>query len=313
MKKILCLGDACADIVIPYGAAKSGILAFPEFSCGGTAANTASGLGRLGADCTFLGKAGDDFFGRAMKNALQCDGVNTDYFVLDQNLSSVLILVVIDEKNERFPFLMPRENPSYLQLFDEDMPDRILEQVSFVHSTGLMLFEEPAAGAVCRFLEKCAAHGIKVSLDINLRIETLKQNRDHLLQALDAVDYLFGSGMDEFVPLTGIHDPLAAARSLVTEKRTVICRMGERGSVAMDWNGEFQCEAFKVKVADTLGAGDAFNSGFLWALAKGESFQFANRAGCAAAAINISKPGARNCPGEQELLSFLISSETKTK
>jgi len=305
MKQILCLGDACADIVIPFGAAKSGMQVFPDFSCGGTAANTASGLGRLGADCTFLGKAGDDFFGRAMKNALQCDGVNTDYFILDNNLSSVLILVVIDEKNERFPFLMPRENPSHLQLFDEDIPDRLLEQVSFVHSTGLMLFEEPAAGAVCRCLEKCAACGIKVSLDLNLRIETLQQNRGYLLKAINSVDYLFGSGLDEFVPLTGINDPLEAARSLVTEKRTVICRMGDRGSVALEQNGEYRCEAFSVNVADTLGAGDAFNSGFLWALAKGESLQFANRAGCAAAAINISKTGARNCPNEQELLSFL--------
>ncbi len=305
MKQILCLGDACADIVIPYGAAKSGRQVFPDFSCGGTAANTASGLGRLGSECAFLGKAGNDYFGRAMKTALQTDGVNADYFILDENLSSALILVVIDEKNDRFPFLMPRQNPSHLQLFDEDIPDRLLQQVSFVHSTGLMLFEEPAAGAVCRFLEKCAARGIKVSLDINLRIETLRQNREHLLQAIESADYLLGSGIDEFSPLTGIRDPFEAARSLVTEKRTIICRMGDRGSVVLDRNGESRCEAFQVNVADTLGAGDAFNSGFLWALAKGESLQYANRAGCAAAAINISKPGARNCPKEQELLSFL--------
>ncbi len=305
MKQILCLGDACADIVIPYGAAKNGRRVFPEFTCGGTSANTASGLGRLGADCVFLGKAGDDYFGRAMKTALQNDGVNTEHFILDENLSSVLIMVVIDEKNDRFPFLMPRENPSHLQLFDEEIPDRLLQQVSFVHTTGLMLFEEPAAGSVGRFLEKCAAIGIKVSLDINLRIETLQQNRGPLLKAIETVDYLFGSGYDDFVPLTGINDPLEAARSLVTEKRAVICRMGERGSVVIDRNGESSCEAYKVSVADTLGAGDAFNSGFLWALARGESIQYANRAGCAAAAINISKPGARNCPNEQELLLFL--------
>ncbi len=304
MKQILCLGDACADIVIPYGAAKSGRSVFPEFTCGGTCANTASGLGRLGAECAFLGKAGDDYFGRAMKTSLQRDGVNTDHFILDENLASVLIMVVIDEKNDRFPFLMPRENPSHLQLFDEDIPERLLQQFSFVHTTGLMLFEDPAAGAVCRFLEKCAAIGTKVSLDINLRIETQQQNRGHLLKAIETVDYLFGSGNDDFVPLTGISDPLEAARSLVTEKRAVICRMGDRGSVVIDRDGESTCEAFQVSVADTLGAGDAFNSGFLWALARGESLQYANRAGCAAAAINISKPGARNCPNEQELLSF---------
>ena len=80
MSKILSLGDACVDIVIPYGEAKKDADAFPEFTCGGASANTASGLGRLGVDCAFLGKAGDDYFGRVMKNELEKDGVDTSCF-----------------------------------------------------------------------------------------------------------------------------------------------------------------------------------------------------------------------------------------
>jgi sugar/nucleoside kinase (ribokinase family) len=305
MKKILCLGDACADILIPYGAAKNGLDRPVEFTCGGTVANTASGLGRLGADCAFLGKAGDDYFGRTMKAELEKDGVDAEHFILDKNLSSVMILVVIDENHDRFPFLMPRENPSHLELFDADMPEVLLEQFSIVHTTGLMLFEEPAAGSVCCFLEKCARHGVKVSLDVNLRIETLGQKREYLNRAMDCADYLLGSGEDEFVPLSGIRDPFEAARSMVTDKRTVVCRMGDKGSVAFGRTGEHGCGAYSVEVADTLGAGDAFNSAFLWALAGEKSLAFANQAGCAAAALNVSKKGARNCPHEQELLSFM--------
>jgi sugar/nucleoside kinase (ribokinase family) len=309
MKPILCLGDSCADIIIPYGAAKNGMDTPSEFTCGGAVANTASGLGRLGAGCAFLGKAGDDYFGRTMKSALEKDGVDTKYFLLDKGLSSVMILVVIDEKNDRFPFLMPRQKPSHLQLYDADIPDGILEQISFVHTTGLMLFEEPAAGTVCRLLARCADHGVKVSLDINLRIETAQRDRRFLAQALQYTDYLLGSGVEELVPLTGISDPLAAARSLVTEKRTVVCRLGEQGSVAFDRYGEYASGAFPVAIVDTLGAGDAFNSGFLWALSRGNPLAEANRAGCAAAALNLTQRGARNCPDEKELLSFLAATQ----
>lgn len=305
MKKILCLGDACADIVIPYGAAKKGEDKSPEFTCGGTAANTASGLGKLGIDCAFLGKGGDDYFGRIMKRELEMDGVDTEYFKLDSNLSSVMILAVIDEYNDRFPFLMPKKKPSHLEMYDTDIPDDIFENISFVHTTGLMLFEEPAADTVCRFLEKCASLGIPVSLDINLRIETLELNREYLYRAIECANYLLGSGDDELAPLAGINDPFSAAKSFVTDKRSVVCRMGGKGSVAFDRLGEYHCDAYTVNVADTLGAGDSFNSGFIWALSKGKSLEYANKAGCAAAALNLTKRGARNCPSEIELLNFL--------
>ena len=171
----------------------------------------------------------------------------------------------------------------------------------------LMLFDEPAAGTVCRFLEKCARLGVKVSLDLNFRIETTNRDRKYLNQAMEYADYLLGSGEDEFVPLTGINNPLSAAKSLVTEKRTVVCRMAEKGSIAFDHFGEYSSGAFPVKIVDTLGAGDAFNSGFLWAISNGNSLEYANQAGCAAAALNLAKRGARNCPSEQELLSFMAA------
>ncbi|MGB8215569.1 MAG: sugar kinase [Anaerolineales bacterium] len=309
MKQILCLGDACADIIIPYGTAKKGMNAAPEFTCGGASANTASGLGKLGASCAFLGKAGEDYFGRTMKTALEKDGVDTKYFILDKDLSSVMIMVVIDENNDRFPFRIPREKSSYLELYDADIPEDVLEQISFVHTTGLMLFEEPAAGTVCRFLEKCARQGKGISLDINFRIEIANLDRKYLYQAMECADYLLGSGIDEIVPLTGISDPIKAAKSLVTKKRTVVCRMGDKGSIAFDSLGEYGSGAFSVEVVDTLGAGDAFNSGFLWALSKGKPIQSANQTGCAAAALNLTKRGAHNCPNEKELLSFMATAK----
>lgn len=305
MKPILCLGDACADLVIPYGAAKQGGDVSVQYFPGGASANTASGLGRLGVPCLFLGKAGDDYFGRRMKAALAQDGVDTRCFALDPALCSVMILAVIDETGDRFPFLVPRVRPSHLELYDADLPASLLGEIGLVHTTGLMLFENPAAEAVCGFLERCRAAGIPVSLDINLRLETARQNDRCLRRALECATYVLGSGEEELAPLAGLSDPLAAAASFVRPGRAVVCRLGTRGAAALDSTGTSFCPAFPVPVADTLGAGDAYNSGFLYALYNGMPLAAANRRGCAAAALNLTQPGARNCPTAAALEAFL--------
>ncbi len=305
MKRILCVGDACADVVIPYGSAKRGEAAEPHFSPGGTVANTASGLGRLGAECAFLGKAGDDYFGRQMRAALAQDGVDVSRFYLDGSLSSVLILAVLDEQNDRFPFLMPRRQPSHLELYPGDLPDELLDSFDLVHTSGLMLFENPAAESVCGFLERCRVRGVEVSLDVNLRVETARGDFSFLRRAADCASYLLGSGPDELAPLAGLADPDAAARSLVRGSRAVVCRLGAQGARVYTAAGVSSCGAFPVQVADTLGAGDCYNSGFLFALASGANLAAANVCGCAAAAVCLTRPGARGGPTRAELFDFL--------
>lgn len=159
MKRVLCVGDACADLLIPYGHARNGREAKVGFAPGGTVANTASGLGRLGADCAFAGVAGQDEYGEEMKNSLALDGVDVSRFRLREGLSSTMVMVVLDENQERYPFLLPRDRQAHLELRREDLPESLLEGVDYVHTSGLMLFENPAAEAVCAFLELCKRRG----------------------------------------------------------------------------------------------------------------------------------------------------------
>ena len=153
--------------------------------------------------------------------------------------------------------------------------------------------------------EQISAAGIPVSLDINLRLETARQNDRCLRRALECATYVLGSGEEELAPLAGLSDPLAAAASFVRPGRAVVCRLGARGAAALDSTGTSFCPAFPVPVADTLGAGDAYSSGFLYALYNGMPLAAANRRGCAAAALNLTQPGARNCPTAAALEAFL--------
>lgn len=307
MKRVLCVGDACADLLIPYGHARNGREAKVGFAPGGTVANTASGLGRLGADCAFAGVAGQDEYGEEMKNSLALDGVDVSRFRLREGLPSTMVMVVLDENQERYPFLLPRDRQAHLELRREDLPESLLEGVDYVHTSGLMLFENPAAEAVCAFLELCKRRGVRVSIDINLRVETARRDMGYFRRAMACADYLLGSALDELAPLTGLRDWQAAARGLVTPRRAVVARLGSGGAKVFSAQGESSCPGFAVSVQDTLGAGDCYNAGFLLGLTLGHPLSQANRMGCAAAAISVTRPGARSCPDRQTLENFLAN------
>lgn len=116
MKKILCFGDICPDLLIPYGAAHIAGSRPSDtrvrFSHGGSAANTASGLGRLGIPVLFAGSAGEDGFGRALRRGLEEDGVDTRCLKLYPELMTMEVLIVVDAQGERTPFAFPQTGPA---------------------------------------------------------------------------------------------------------------------------------------------------------------------------------------------------------
>ena len=63
--------------------------------------------------------------------------------------------------------------------------------------------------------------------------------------------------------LAGLDNPVQAARSLIHDERLVIARLGPDGAIACSANGEVVVPGFVVEVVDTVGAGDAFNAGFI--------------------------------------------------
>jgi len=304
-KKVLCIGDCCADIVIPYGLAKEKGIADVKFTGGGTVANTADGLGKLGVDVSFLGTCGTDYYGKALKKQLEDNGVDCSHFRLDDNFPTSQVLCVIDENNDRVNFLIPKENACQDQILDEDLPDSLLEKYDIFHTSGMILFNKPAAASIVRFLQKAHARNKIVTLDVNLRLETKDLDMTYLWQAIDCANYLFASLEDEIIPLTKISDPLEAAASLIRKDRMVIAREGKKGATIYLPDAYYYHNSFKVDVVDTLGAGDSYNAGFIYGLANNEHITYCNKLACATAAINITKKGARNCPTVQELKEFI--------
>lgn len=315
MKPVLCLGDACVDLLIPYAAAlkskteiqKDCASIHAKKSDGGSVANTACAIARLSVPVLFSGTCGHDAFGFDLKKQLESEGVGTDLLRFDAHLPTQLVILVLNEFGDRTAFAYPAHGGSQHAILPEQLPDDLIEKICWLHVSGMMLREDPAASTQLLFMKKCHDAGIPVSLDINARIESIGDSffYQNLLKAKQFADVIFGSSVDEIPLLAGHHDAEIGASELAKDGTVVISRSGDQGTVLYQNDTRMHFAAYPVKVADTVGAGDTFDGAFIAAQVMGydlyESVRFAN----AAAAICVSRTGARSGPTRYELDTFL--------
>ncbi len=306
-KGVLTLGDVNPDIILPLASDRSAQeLLRAGVSGGGTVANVASGLGRLGIPVSFCGKTGNDAFGHLMAKKLAEDGVDLTHLTYDDEYFTNMVLGVIEPDGERTIFVWPPEGAAQSRLLRTDLSFPKTD-FSHLHISTINLREEPSADAILWCIESVKESEIITTFDLNLRMEFFKDDahfEDNLKRALLASDIILGSAYDEIIPLTGIHDPEKAARALAEDK-TVISRLGKDGVLCVDSKKTTFIPAFEVDVLDTIGAGDAFDSGFIAALYRGASPHKAINMGNACAAFSITQQDARSCPTHLELQTFL--------
>ena len=119
------------------------------------------------------------------------------------------------------------------------------------------------------------------------------------------MDYLLGSGRDEFYSFCPCADWKESVRSFAQDGRTVIARMGSEGSYTV-WEGKEDYQApFDVSVRNTTGAGDAFNAGFIAGMIRGKGLQEAVTMGNAVASYKVAGGSSRDTPNVGQLEKFL--------
>lgn len=281
MAKVLCLGDSCVDIIIPYDEKEKSF-----FNCGGANSNSANLLGKLKVDVAFAGKAGNDEYGLALKNNLIRNNVNVDNFILDNKMVTTQIRIELDENNDRHPYLYTKDNPSYLQIYEDDLNNIDLSNTEYILTNGMMLFENPAAENITNYLVRCHDKGIKILLDINYRIETVNQDRKYLDKVISISDYLFGSIEDDLLPLTNTNNIEEAVNKLLNNN--VVIARNSNGSTVYSKDNTYHADSIKVEVINTIGAGDAHNAGFIYGLVNNMNLDECNKQANIVAANYIS-------------------------
>ncbi len=313
-KPVIALGDANVDMVIrlPERTADSlPTLTPPALFGGGSVANVSVALARLGVSTAFVGTVGDDGYGRFVQHDLAREGVDTRYLLPVRDAFTTMVIAMIEPNGERLVVAWPTQGGAHIHLRPDDISPQAIENAAWLHTSGMVLRDSPVREAVLHAMELARAAGVPVSLDLNLRLELWGWHdhiRETVTRAIALADVVFGSAAEEIVPLAQSDTVEAAALALTGGQRTVVARLGAEGALAVTPAGDsMRVPSFSTPIVDTLGAGDAFDGGFIAARLAGHDTGEATRWGNAVAALKIARKGARGLPTRTDVERVLAS------
>lgn len=238
---------------------------------GGSPANLAVNVARLGKRAALLAKMGAGAFGQFLKAEMQRSGVITDYLLLDPGVQTSLVFV---SQTSGTPDFEPYRSGDY-QLAPENIPARAIQRARLLHTTTWPLSRQPSRSAVLKAVQLARQLGKTVSIDPNYSPKVWPEHADALRTleevyryvtltkaSLDDAERLFGPGGTPESYIQRFHD---------LGPETVVFTLGKQGSL-LSHNGQLVCSlpARAVRVVDATGAGDSFWAGFLTALLDGE-------------------------------------------
>ncbi|KAJ6805725.1 putative fructokinase-1 [Iris pallida] len=283
---------------------------------GGAPANVAIAVARLGGRAAFVGKLGEDEFGRMLAGILVENGVSDAGICFDAGARTALAFVTLRADGER-EFMFYRNPSADMLLTEAELNLDLIRTAAVFHYGSISLITEPCRSAHLRAMQEAKDAGALLSYDPNLRLPlwpSAKEAREQIMTIWDQADIVKVSDVElEF--LTGkdsVEDEVALTLWRPTFKLLLVT-LGEKGCnyYTKDFRGSV--EAFTVKQVDTTGAGDAFVGAMLSKIVEDQSvlqdekrlreiLKFANACG----AITTTKKGAIPAlPNISEALAFI--------
>ncbi len=299
--QVVVLGGAAMDWIAQVKALppKDGLALARSYARfpGGSAANVAVGVARLGHRVGFVGKLGDDENGQALFRAFEQEGVDTGAIVVEAGRPTATCFIGLDAQGDRVIFALP----------GAALVETVAELDLAYVSRGRVLYIGPAYAEVATAATTAAREkGATIFYAPGGAWGT--DGLADIRPILSVVDVLLVSHA-EATALTGQTPPAESARLLGQAGPSVVVETwGERGTLVLVNGRITQAPAFPVAdVRDTTGAGDAFAAGLIAGFLEGLDWETAARMGCAVAALKIQHVGARSgLPARAKVASFMM-------
>ena len=302
-KRVLAVGDVNIDLVFTgldrIPSAEQETLAHGlQIIVGGQTGTVARAMSRLGLAVSFVGRVGDDAYGRTAVEALQAAGVGVRGIVVDPALRTGTT-VVLSTGTERTYITFPG---SAGQARRSDVTAEELASADHLH-VGSYYLQSALRPEMPDLFREAKHRGLTTSLDPGW--DPSREWGQDIQAVLPHVD-VFLPNETEAMAITVTKTPEEALGALTAGGKTVVVKMGAAGCIAAGGGQACRCPAFRVQVVDVTSAGDIFNAGLLygflseWGLA--ESMRFA----CACGAIAVARAGASGImTGVEQVEEFL--------
>lgn len=281
--EVVVVGDVMVDVVtVPGGpiAPRSDTPSRITSLGGGSAANTACWLAWLGASVGLMAAVGDDALGRAAVDQLEAAGVAfLGSTVAGEPTGTCVVLV--DELGERT--MLPDRGAN--DALDPAAARRAVADARWMHLSGYTLLGSGSRSAGQAAIAGAAAGDVPWSIDASSAAPLRSVGPQEFLGWAGGFTVLFAND-DEVAALGGDVAVLETGRELVAKH-------GAAGSSWTDGARTATAPADPVAVVDAVGAGDAFEAGFLHARWRGADPVEALRAGAEVAAVCLSVSGGR--------------------
>ena len=305
---VVTIGDG----MITFDPATKGPLRFVntfERKIGGAELNVMLGCARLGLQTGWISRLGKDEFGRHIVNTVRGEGVDISEVHLMDGYATSLNFKEVQESGEGRTFYYRVPSPTET-LSPELLPFDYIRQAKVLHMTGVFcaILEQNRA-ITLRALECAKENGVMVSFDPNIRLRlwSKEQARETILTYLPLVDHLLVS-KEELELLFDTKDEQEILTHLGRfDFKEVVMKDGQNGAFALVSGEWLHVPGVKVaKVVDTVGAGDGFDSGYLYGLLQEwpleERLVFANAIGAMVVQVNGDNEGL---PYLEDVESFL--------
>jgi 5-dehydro-2-deoxygluconokinase len=277
---------------------------------GGSSANIAAGLVKLGLSADLLTCVSDDAIGRYCLNQLDNYGVGRSHVRTIQGEERTS-LAVYETRVEDHQSVIYRNNAADFQMTVADVEGLDYSQFSALITAGTVFAADPSRTAAFRAFELAKAAGIPIIFDVDYRPYSWPSAAvaADVLSRAGALSNVIVGNDEEFSFMAGhIDKGLDKARALAaTSAQIVVYKMGQNGAVTFADRVEIPTGIYPVDAIKPTGAGDSFMAGFLAALAQGRPMRDAILRGSACASIVVAQPGcAPAMPDTDQLEMFLL-------
>ena len=256
---VTAMGEMLIDFTL-NGQSEQGNNLF-EACPGGAPCNVLAMLNKLGRKTAFIGKVGEDQFGRLLKGTIDELGIETKGLILDKEIHTTLAFVHTFPDGDR-EFSFYRKPGADMMLTEDEVDYDLIRQSRIFHFGTLSMTDEPVRSATKKALEVAKEAGCLITFDPNLRpplwnsLDDAKKQMEYGFQYCDMLKI----SDNEIQFVSGKEDYDEGIRYLQDKYNIplIFLTMGKDGSRAYYKDMRVERKGFQVKAIETTGAGDTF-------------------------------------------------------